>query len=54
MLSALRFPCFSVHWRVHAALCVVWLPGPWVHYWSLASVVQMAAMNYVYGDTVTA
>ena len=25
VLSALRFLCFTVHWRVHAALCVVWL-----------------------------
>ena len=24
VLSALRFLCFTVHWRVHAALCVVW------------------------------
>ena len=25
VLSALRFLCFSVHWRVHSALCVVWI-----------------------------
>ena len=24
VLSALGFLCFTVHWRVHAALCVVW------------------------------
>ena len=26
VLSALRFLCFAVHWRVHTALCVVWVP----------------------------
>ena len=25
VLSALGFLCFTVHWRVHAALCVVWI-----------------------------